>query len=680
MKFHGYFRDGAIVQRGVPVTVVGYAEGEVHCRLHGEGYHVEENVVPKGGVFRMTFPPVTDTAHEYVLSARCDGEEIAVRIRFGDVYLAAGQSNMSYSLGSVEESETWLKRASDLPVSVLELAEPPFRSLEELTRPFAPQSDLAREYTWKTGEELLGCSALAAIAATLLSERNHVPVGFVQTAMGGLSIEAYLRREDVERDPELVSFLKRVGRFQNKEEYNRAGERNYSQLSGVWNEKIAPLKEVPFAGVVWLLGESSAWDFPFAQMFGREMKLLIGALEETFGEIPVSLVHIAPEYYPYGDGFGYLYINEALTAAEKFGRCVVSVPVYDIEPRWLKTDGELYYHPIHPVNKAPIALRIADALCGGTFPAIKEVHFERGKAVCILQNVKEGMKEGEANGFTLAGENGKYYPARAKVVAPDRIEVSSEDVPNPRALTYAFLQYQDFCNGRRKDGAPLLPYRTDREPVDDKYCFTPAYTVTGAAEVYENCFGWQVGTCRKRKVWEKGNIYDGGDVQISVGKEGVVCRATPNAESYFLFGISPAICLSGHKNHIADYAFWNLSLQADREAEFLGVVVRAASGEVFRFDLFDGKEKVSALPLGKEERRVAVSLKTGERGDLAPVRFSKKLRKSFVQAEFLFRAKEPATVTLSRLSLSDTNRSVPVLRTEGAAQTSPNRADTVLPT
>ena len=45
------------------------------------------------------------------------------------------------------------------------------------------------------------------------------------------------------------------------------------------------------------------------------------------------------------------------------------------------------------------------------------------------------------------------------------------------------------------------------------------------------------------------------------------------------------------------------------------------------------------------------------RGDCSPVAFSRKDRESFVQAEFLFRSKNPVKVVLRDLSLSDKNKS-----------------------
>lgn len=101
-----------------------------------------------------------------------------------------------------------------------------------------------------------------------------------------------------------------------------------------------------FKGIVWYLGESSAYDFEFGRFFLRELKILWREYVERFKAERFVAVHIAPEYYPYGDKYGYLYINEALTQLQEESGKVTTVPIYDIEPRWRKGDGGMYYHPI----------------------------------------------------------------------------------------------------------------------------------------------------------------------------------------------------------------------------------------------------------------------------------------------------------------------------------------------
>ncbi len=680
LKFFGYFSDGAVIQRGEPVLVRGYADGETTCTLEGGRYRESVTVKAENGRFCAEFPAVAAADGEFLLTAVCGEERTRVRVRFGDVYLALGQSNMSYALSATERYEDWLKRAAKLPVSVLDPGERFSDSEGGILRPALPQEDLAPGCAWKAGgKALASVSALCVQTAVLLAERGGIPVGFVQTAMGGLSAETYMPRESAEGDAELISYLKETGRYVSAENYNRMGGRNYTQLSGVWNEKIAPLEGVRFKGIVWYLGESAAYDFRSGEMFLRLMKIIRKEYRRVFGDIPFVVVHIAPEYYPYGDGYGYLYINEALERLRREEENVLSVPVYDIEPRWRKPDGDVYFHPIHPVNKAPIAVRIADALDGTRTrcPEISEVRFEGNKAFCRVAFADGGLRPGRAEGFTLAGENGKYYPARAEVTGKESICVYSRDVPRPRKLTYAFMQYQDFCNVRSESGAPLLPWRSDCEAVDGRYFFPPAFTVNGALRVYENNFGWEAGTCRRAPVWKNGEIYDGADTEIVSEGDCVCVSAYPSAENYFFFGASPALCLSGHKNHLADYAFLNVRLKAEGKVTFWGVVFRFADGNVCKFDLMNGKAVVQSLPLSDAFGEYVIRLGRGIRGDSSPVVFSPARRKRIVEAEFLFRASEPVKVYLKDLTFSDRNFSA--FRRQDFVSTETERKDMRLP-
>lgn len=678
LKFLRYFGNGAVVQRGETIKVDGYCSGEVTCTLKGGRYSQEKSCVAADGKFSVCFPPVTDTKSEFVLSARSGKEEISVKLRFGDVYLMMGQSNMSYVLSATEEYEKWLERAQACDVSVISLEEPPVSSLEELTRPVYPQEDFIREYDWRGGAALSDVSAISVQTAVLLYEKTGVPVGIVNASMGGLCIESYLPREEFEKDEILMEFGKRVDRYQTVEEFNHAGSRNYTQISGVWNEKIAPLFGRKFKGFVWYLGESSALNYEMAVMFEREMQLLIKSLRGRFGNLPFVAVQIAPEYYPYGDRYGYEYINEAIDRFAEITDGVCALPVYDIEPRWLKTDGDIYFHPIHPVNKAPISERIAAALSGGRFlyPRIEKVEYEEGRAVVTVKNVGKGLAGDEYRGFTLADEKGKYYPARAHKTGKNTVEVTSVDVAKPTALTYAFMQYQDFCNVKTADGSPLLPFRSNAEDVNGSYYFPPAFTVDGALTVYESNFGCTAGTTHKVPVWKSGTIYACDPVKIT-GEDGAVkVTANPVNEDYFLFGISPVLCLCGHKSHFSDFAYLNFDMKGDEGAEFLGIIVRRADGEIFRLNLMNGEKQVQSLPLSDVYRTYCVCLEQGQGGDGGPITFAKEVRKFFIEAEFSFRSKKPATLFIKGVTLSDKNLSEEV---RFDRKTEMTRADIQLP-
>ena len=62
--------------------------------------------------------------------------------------------------------------------------------------------------------------------------------------------------------------------------------------------------------------------------------------------------------------------------------------------------------------------------------------------------------------ITIAGEDRKFHPADA-VVEGDELVVSSQEVPVPVAVRYAFIQDPAGANLYNKEGLPASPFRTD---------------------------------------------------------------------------------------------------------------------------------------------------------------------------------------------------------------------------
>jgi sialate O-acetylesterase len=62
-------------------------------------------------------------------------------------------------------------------------------------------------------------------------------------------------------------------------------------------------------------------------------------------------------------------------------------------------------------------------------------------------------------GFTIAGADKKFYPARA-VISGNKVVVTSDDVANPLAVRYAWANNPD-CNLYNGANLPASPFRTD---------------------------------------------------------------------------------------------------------------------------------------------------------------------------------------------------------------------------
>ena len=655
-RFARVFRSRMILQQNAETEVWGFgARGKVIVELSGKESRRAECESAADGAFRVKLQAVAGGDEPYVLRAVCGGEEIAAdEIRFGDCYLLMGQSNMSYALSAVEGREEWAARARGCRISALALSED-VPDTAKIFRPVAPLCDLRKDYEYVTerDEKFSSLSAVGVMTAVRLYEKTRIPVGFVDTSMGGLSVESYLPREDAEGDGELLEFLKRAGRYVSAEAYNRCGERNFTQLGGVYNEKIAPLEGLKFKAIVWYLGESSAYDYEYAQFYARELIKIVSRCRKLFGGIPFAAVQIAPEYYPYGDRYGYLYVNESISLLQEKLENYFAVPIYNAEPRWLVEDGDCYYHPIHPVNKAPVAEALVRVLSENKkFPAIGNVRREGDHFICRVNDAESGICRGPLYGFTVCGENGKYYPAEARAEGKDCIRISSPHVNKPVHMTYAFMQEQRECNARLKTGEAILPYRSERGSVRKGYYFSPPYWGLREKFVRENCFGYNVGTCRLVPCWESGKIY-GAPVKIFHAGGGLKIKAKPSNADYFFFGVSPNICLSGIVNHLSDFDYLSVELSCSEEASFYGIAVRDARGEVFRFAPLEGENMADFLPLSKEPRRYCVEFKRAFAGDMSVTDCPPERRDLFVQAEFLFRCKKPCTVFLKWLDLSD---------------------------
>ena len=97
-------------------------------------------------------------------------------------------------------------------------------------------------------------------------------------------------------------------------------------------------------------------------------------------------------------------------------------------------------------------------------PDFKSATFAKGKATLTFAQTGSGLvaKDGELTGFTIAGVDQKFVPATAKIVK-DKIEVSSADVPEPKAVRYAWKNMPDG-NLWNQAGLPASPFRTDDWP------------------------------------------------------------------------------------------------------------------------------------------------------------------------------------------------------------------------
>jgi sialate O-acetylesterase len=83
-----------------------------------------------------------------------------------------------------------------------------------------------------------------------------------------------------------------------------------------------------------------------------------------------------------------------------------------------------------------------------------------GQAILHFTHVGKGLeaKGGDLKGFEIAGADGKFVPAQAKIDGAT-VVVSSDEVKVPAAVRYGWANVPDV-NLFNKDGLPASPFTT----------------------------------------------------------------------------------------------------------------------------------------------------------------------------------------------------------------------------
>jgi sialate O-acetylesterase len=174
--------------------------------------------------------------------------------------------------------------------------------------------------------------------------------------------------------------------------------------------------------------------------------------------LPFYYVQIAP-FSGYGNNSGTLVREQQVKMLQipKTGMVVISDLVDDVKD-------------IHPKYKKIVGERLADVALADTYrqsgityqsPLYKSMAIEKNKIRISFDYSSEGLqgKGGELNEFLIAGEDQKFYPAKAKI-DKGTVVVSSKEVKKPVAVRFAWSN-GSIPNLFSKGGLPVPSFRTD---------------------------------------------------------------------------------------------------------------------------------------------------------------------------------------------------------------------------
>lgn len=192
IRLSSLISNGMVLQRDVKNSIWGYSEAGRAIKLSLGSYETE-TICSDEGYFELELPAyAAGGPWEIILN---DGEdEILIRdILFGDVFLLGGQSNMELPVERVmgRYGEEILKTSED----EIRMFEVPKEFI------FGEKRKELEKGCWikAKGEELQLFSAAGYFAAKEIHDREGIPVGLLQTAVGGTPVKTWCSEETVTR-------------------------------------------------------------------------------------------------------------------------------------------------------------------------------------------------------------------------------------------------------------------------------------------------------------------------------------------------------------------------------------------------------------------------------------------------------------------------------------------------
>ena len=409
------FSSDMVLQRETEVCFYGWANPGEEFTLY-TSWNDSTLVVKAGNDAKWTMlVPTPKAGGPYVIRLNGKDNEIVYNgVLIGEVWLCSGQSNMEWSANSgIDDKEVEISKA-DYPTMRL------FTVQKRTSQ--NPLEDVVGSWASCSPETMSDFSAVAYFFARRVQQELHIPVGLIDASWGASCAEVWTPEIVFEQHPELVK----------SHELLQPNPWVTIERSSLYNAMIAPLTKFKVGGVLWYQGESNTANGESYQNLFTNM--ILSWRNQWQINFPFYYVQIAP--YNYGRPFegGVLRDQQRRTLAlEKTGMAMTS-DICTIED-------------IHPRNKQDVGLRLANIALKQHYKAIDvEVNgplFEsvviQGNRIEVRFSHSEGLesKNKKLDQFEIADENGKWFPAKAKLIK-NTVELWSKEVENPKAARYAW--------------------------------------------------------------------------------------------------------------------------------------------------------------------------------------------------------------------------------------------------
>lgn len=468
LELPSIFSDEMVLQQEQPLPVWGRAKAGERVTVEFREQTVEAEVDAEGK-WLATLAPEKAGGTPTKLRIRAGEKEVIYRdVLVGEVWLCSGQSNMQMLIRESGNPDLFALAGAD-----------PWLRFYTVDRVASPELRFSANSTWVEAKpaSITDFSAVGYHFGALLRRTLNVPVGLIHASWGETPAIAWTRPSVFDQHPLFMAMVeeweKGMPSFPERNEVYLAKCAEWNKARGLppeakvnhWANPQAPKPPpydpngskrpgnlamgmlgpvAPFAirGVIWYQGENDTTWFP--ARYDERLRLMVDDWrlwwnnpQMAFGVVQLAS-HGQPDDQSKDEEWAALRESQRRFAAnDRFAGLAVALDV-----------GEA--NNIHPFDKETVGQRLARwaltdvyrklNLRGGPEPV--EATF--GETVKIrFASVGSGLwafNGPELRGFTLAGSDGVFHPAKAQIQGKETLEVSTPAVVDPQVVRYAWAR------------------------------------------------------------------------------------------------------------------------------------------------------------------------------------------------------------------------------------------------
>ncbi len=420
MRLAEIFGDGMVLQRDREICIFGCGKGELSVEFCDKQY----DFVSKNDKFCFYLPSQA-AGGPFDMTVVLNGEKRVIHnILIGDVYIAAGQSNIEFTLKETADIEYFNNE------NIRFFTEP--NSVDEQNDPIHNSAD----WIVCKDKKVDDFSAIGYYFATALQKHSGVPVGVISCSKGASRVDAWTASEYVNTE--------RYMQIQ-KVRHNDYNVYKFNHNSYLYNNKL--LNIVPFAnsGVLWYQGESNRGNEESVH-YSEMLEIMIKNWRKIWNDnLPFYIVQLMP------------YIEKAEVADWAMIRNQQEQLTKTVDNTYLVTlvntgESEL----IHPLQKKTVSLELANAVRNVQFnenveycgPVLEKYEYSKNKIKFIFAHADGlNIKGEELQDFHIYSQSGEEFSFETRIEGNSLyVFLTGDTIPYRITLGYANAPEHNLYN------------------------------------------------------------------------------------------------------------------------------------------------------------------------------------------------------------------------------------------